>query len=97
MTSGATHEKLGLRDLLAEVNLRDFFVMVLDELGLIGNSVRLALESRTLLLPLALLVALLRLALLVVVIVLLGTAILAVMLLRGVTRLRPGSHRLRAG
>ena len=97
MTSGATPEKLGLRELLAEVNLRDFFVMVLDELSLIGNSVRLALESRTLLLPLALLVALLRLALLVLVIVLLGTAILAVMLLRGVTRLRPGSRRLRAG
>jgi len=97
MTSGATPEKLGLRELLAEVNLRDFFVMVLDELGLIGNSIRLALESRTLLLPVALLVALFRLALLVLVIVVLGTAILATMLIRGVTRLRPGSHRLRAG
>lgn len=80
----------GIRQLLAEVNLRDFSRMVLGELALVSSSVRLAVEERQLLLPLVLLVALLRLLLLALVVVVLGGAILVITLVRGVARLRGG-------
>jgi hypothetical protein len=78
----------GVRQLLAEVNLRDFSRMVLGELALVSSSVRQAFEQkRRFLLPLVLLAAFVRLVLLVLVVVVLGGAILVVTVVRGAARL----------
>ena len=79
----------GLRQWLGAVNLRDFSGMVSAELGMIGLSVRLSLQSflRPPFGPLISLAGMLlvavRLALLVLVVVVLGTAILTIMVVRG--------------
>lgn len=86
MRQQAEPRPLGLWDLLAEVNLRDFREMVLAELGLVGASVRQALEARTPGAALALLMALLRLALLVLVVTVFGTGIVAITVVRGAIR-----------
>lgn len=83
---------LGWRQLLATVNLRDFAVMILNEVGLIGTSLRGTLRSLPNLplgpfLALAIvLLAILRLVLLASVVFVLGSAILVTMLIRGVVR-----------
>lgn len=87
----------GVRQLLAEVNLRDFSKMVRGELALVGSSVRLAVESRRLLTPLILFVALFRIVLLGFVIVVLGGAILLVTIARGVARAARDSTRVPRG
>lgn len=83
-------EVMGIRQLLAEVNLRDFAAMVGTDFGLVCSSVRDAAESRALS-PWVFLVALLRLILLGLVAVILGPAILAMMLIRGAVRFGSGA------
>ena len=80
---------LGIRQVLAEVNLRDFSKMVRGELALVGSSVRLAVESRKLLLPFVLAMAVLRLMLLALVIMVLGGAIALITLIRLLGRVVP--------
>ncbi len=76
---------LGVRQFLREVNLKDFFNMVLAELRLVGASLRLALHSGNPLLVLrALLLALIRVVLLVLVVVGFGTAIVVIAAIRRV-------------
>ena len=89
---------LNWREFLAEVNLRDFAGMVWAELGMIGTSARLAVES-VLKLPFGpfllvggLFLALLRLVLLVLVVATFGTAIVVISAVRTVMALlRPRS------
>lgn len=90
MAQGA--RTIGIRQVLAEVNLRDFSRMVFGELALVGSSVRLAAEERRL--ALILVVALLRIALLAFVVLTFGTAILLIMLIRSAARpFRRGARR----
>ena len=87
-------ETLGIRGLLARVNLKDFGDMVRDEFVLVGTSVRLAVKSRPWVMPFALAAALLRFVLLLLVIVGFGSAILVISLVRGLFRAfaRPHPH-----
>ena len=89
----------GWRELLGTVNLNDFSQMVASELGMIGASVRLALESLPGL-PLGpliflggILMAFLRFVLLVLVVAVFGAAILTVTVVRsavGIARRQTG-------
>jgi len=86
-------ERIGLRELFAGVNLRDFFDMVRGEFGLVVSSGRAAMRAHFVLIPFALLMVMLRLMLLVVVIIVLGGAITTVMFLRGILTARHQSRQ----
>ncbi|MDP3766412.1 MAG: hypothetical protein Q8S13_00210 [Dehalococcoidia bacterium] len=89
--------RFGLRDLARAVNLKDFSDMVGGELEMIASSMRVAGEA----LPkvpfgpvfflLGLSLAVFRSCLLLLVVVFFGSAILAITVARGVTRLFRGS------
>jgi hypothetical protein len=77
----------GLVQFLSEVRLGDFVDMVLDELRLIVESLRLAAEPPNRRVSVwAALVALVRLALLTVVVAVVGTAVLGITAIRAVAR-----------
>ena len=87
---------LGWRRFLKSVNLKDFSGMVLAELGLIGLSIKVALQS-FLRLPLGpptfvviIVLTIVRLLALVLVILVLGSAVLATMLIRRVQAIGRG-------
>jgi hypothetical protein len=77
----------GWSQFLREVRLGDFVDMVLDELRLIAESLRLAAEPPNRRVPVwAALVAFVRLALLTVVVAVVGTAVLGITVVRAVAR-----------
>jgi hypothetical protein len=90
-------ERIGLRDLFAGVNLRDFFDMVRGEFGLVVSSARAAMRANIVLIPFALLMVMLRLMLLVGVVIVLGGAITTVMFLRGILAARHQSRQASNG
>lgn len=87
------HERIGLRELFAGVNLRDFFDMVRGEFGLVITSARNAMRVHPILIPFAFIMVMLRLMLLVGVVIVLGGAITTVMFLRGILAARHQSRR----
>lgn len=80
-------ERMGIRDVLARVNLRDFGDMIKGEFGLVTSSLGLAVRSRSLAAVPAFVLALLRLVLLALVTVVLGTGIVLVTIVRAGARL----------
>ena len=86
-------ERIGIREVFAGVNLRDFFDMVKGEFGLLLTAARAAVRAHPALIPFALVLVVLRLILLVGVVIVLGGAITTVMVLRGVLKMRHESRR----
>jgi hypothetical protein len=86
MSHQSSVRAIGFRDLLRDVNLRDFADMVLGEVRLVGEAAGASLRTAPLTFPFVLMAVLIRFALLMAVLIVFGAAITIVTLVRAPIR-----------